>query len=438
MVERAVTFERTLIGPEANGAYGTAVAATKSLLGTKVMPKIMTENKPYGASGNRWASGAQQNREWSEADWECEVAQYVDGAYLNSMLLGSPDITTPGGGTNSRELDWFIPSWSAIQPMPFTVWNGSSVRAMKFAYGLMTGLNMTYSRKDGVAMKGKMIGQKITDGVTLTPGTNEVQTLAKTGTVSGGTFTLQWRGQTTAPIAYNASAATIQTAILLLANLDSGDVVVTGGPAGTSNVIFTFGGQYASLDLPLIIVNSASLTGGGTYDITETTPGAALSELDLTPVSADDWDFYLDTSAAGLGNTKLTRCFKCSWSIDELFGPVWVGNTSVESWAAHVDLTPKTEVKFTVAADSTGMGVRTSHLQVDAKAFVRFKCTGPLIEGSLYHLDQRDFAVSITDISEIGDEDGVAAVEYTGIIAHDSTWGVAANWLMRNELTSIS
>ena len=84
------------------------------------------------------------------------------------------------------------------------------------------------------------------------------------------------------------------------------------------------------------------------------------------------------------------------------------------------------------------MGVRTSHLQVDAKAFVRFKCTGPLIEGSLYHLDQRDFAVSITDISEIGDEDGVAAVEYTGIIAHDSTWGVAANWLMRNELTSIS
>ena len=103
-----------------------------------------------------------------------------------------------------------------------------------------------------------------------------MQTLAKTGTVSGGTFTISFQGQTTAAIAYGETAANIITALNLLSNVDSGDITATGGPAGTSDVVFTFagGGRYAGTNVPLMVVNGAALTGGGSYAIAETTPGA--------------------------------------------------------------------------------------------------------------------------------------------------------------------
>jgi hypothetical protein len=42
---------------------------------------------------------------------------------------------------------------------------------------------------------------------------NEVQRITITGTPTGGTFTLTFQGNTTAPIAYNASAATVVAAL---------------------------------------------------------------------------------------------------------------------------------------------------------------------------------------------------------------------------------
>jgi hypothetical protein len=50
---------------------------------------------------------------------------------------------------------------------------------------------------------------------------------------------------------------------------------VFGGPAGTSDVVFTFAdaGRYDGIDVPLMVVDGALLTGGGAYAITETTPG---------------------------------------------------------------------------------------------------------------------------------------------------------------------
>lgn len=104
-------------------------------------------------------------------------------------------------------------------------------------------------------------------------GTNEVQTLAETGTVSAGTFTISFQGQTTAAIPWNETAANIITALNLLSNVDSGDITATGGAAGTADIVFTFAGRYAGVDVPLMTVNNAGLTGG-TYAIAETTPGA--------------------------------------------------------------------------------------------------------------------------------------------------------------------
>jgi hypothetical protein len=96
---------------------------------------------------------------------------------------------------------------------------------------------------------------------------NEVQAVTVSG-ATGGTFTLTFDGQTTAAIAFDASAATVQTELEALTNIDSGDVEATGGPLNTAAVNVEFRGQYAGVNVALMTATS-SLTGtGATVDVT--------------------------------------------------------------------------------------------------------------------------------------------------------------------------
>jgi hypothetical protein len=116
-------------------------------------------------------------------------------------------------------------------------------------------------------------------------GTNELQTLTITGTPTGGTFLLTFMGATTATIAYNAAAAAVQTALVALATIGTGNVVCGGGPLPGTPVTITFQGTLASQPLPLITANGAGLTGGSspTASVARTTQGveakATVTEL---------------------------------------------------------------------------------------------------------------------------------------------------------------
>jgi hypothetical protein len=101
--------------------------------------------------------------------------------------------------------------------------------------------------------------------------TNEVQQIAITGTPTGGTFTLTYSGQTTAPIAYNAAASVVETALEALSNITPGDVTCTGGALPGSPVTVTFGGLLADEDVAQMTASSAGLTGGTTPTVTVTT-----------------------------------------------------------------------------------------------------------------------------------------------------------------------
>jgi hypothetical protein len=69
-------------------------------------------------------------------------------------------------------------------------------------------------------------------------GASEVQTVTVTGTPTGGTFTLTYDGQTTAAIAYNATAAVVQSALRALSNMPESGVSVTGSAGGPYTVTF--------------------------------------------------------------------------------------------------------------------------------------------------------------------------------------------------------
>lgn len=134
---------------------------------------------------------------------------------------------------------------------------------------------------------------------------DEVQSLAAyEGTVSGGDFTLEFtlaNGETftTAAIAFDATAATIEGAIDTAATSASitdwtnGDISVVGDDLTTAPVTFTFDGDSVDAqNHALIVVDGGGLTGGGSAGaVTQTTVGQpvrmAWSVLKLLGVISD-------------------------------------------------------------------------------------------------------------------------------------------------------
>src|SRR5262249_15449261 len=87
-----------------------------------------------------------------------------------------------------------------------------------------------------------------------------VQTVRLTGSPTGGTFTLTFKGQTTSGIAYNASASTVQTALTGLSTVGTGNAVVTAAAGGGWQVRFT--GTLAASFQPALTASGLGLTGG--------------------------------------------------------------------------------------------------------------------------------------------------------------------------------
>jgi hypothetical protein len=94
---------------------------------------------------------------------------------------------------------------------------------------------------------------------------DEVQSVTITGSPTGGTFTLTFGANTTSTIAFNASAATVQAALVALASIGSGNASVTGANGGPWTVEFISGKGNANQ--ALITLGTNSLTGGSSPNV---------------------------------------------------------------------------------------------------------------------------------------------------------------------------
>ena len=99
-------------------------------------------------------------------------------------------------------------------------------------------------------------------------GTNEVQVL--TSTATGGTFTATFEGQTTGNIAFDATAATIKTALEALSNIAVDDVTCTGGPLNTTPVNITFRQALGRSNRTEMTIDNSLATGGTVVPSTST------------------------------------------------------------------------------------------------------------------------------------------------------------------------
>lgn len=164
MAERATVTQGVQIGVESTP--GTPVAAGKLLQSISINPEIHINPQNFTPVGQKVDSIVVPGEDWSEAAVS-GVMDYTEIIYPFSSIL---EVGTGGvqQASTTAYMWTFAPqARTADTYKTFTVQQGDANRAQQFAYGLFTELVMTMNRQ-GTQLTGKMLGQNMSDGITLT------------------------------------------------------------------------------------------------------------------------------------------------------------------------------------------------------------------------------------------------------------------------------
>jgi hypothetical protein len=163
MPERSALTQGVQVGVET--VPGTNVAANKKLVSLGIEPSISIDMARFRPMGQKFVAIVTPGKEWVEADLT-GAGSYTELLFPLSSVLVAPGAPTTVDGT-ARKWD-FVPSSVAEDTVKtLTVEQGGVIRAHKFNYGLVTELELGFSR-DGVEVSGSMIGQRLSDNIVLT------------------------------------------------------------------------------------------------------------------------------------------------------------------------------------------------------------------------------------------------------------------------------
>lgn len=169
------------------------------------------------------------------------------------------------------------------------------------------------------------------------------------------------------------------------------------------------------------------------YAATLATTG--LSSKSLVPILPSEIDIWLDSSAAGLGVTKLLRDFTYEIDFSGFFGNIWPLNSANASYAAHSIQKPDLGTTLQLGNDTAGRALVTN-MRAGSSVFVRAKATsGTMIEASTPYSLQIDSALKVVDAPSRQDVDGLSVLEWSMRNVYDATW---AKWLQVTMITDLT
>ena len=421
MAERMTSLQRALIGKETTP--GDGAAATHRLMAVSVTPDPQGDVKSHTPQGDKLATDHWLTKEWAQAMIE-GVPCYRELGLLLASALQKPVTRTVAAGVYEHEFRYVTRDQSNFQTYSLQYGDRAS-RAEKYAYGNVNDLELNFNRSAGdMSLRGQMLMQEIEDGITMTPGSNEVQTI----TLGSGssTFVLKFKGAATAALAAAVSAAAMTTALEGLSTIGAGNVVVTG----TGPWVVTFQGDLAGQNLPFIEIVSTT----NTMTIAETTRGG-LIEMARQAILPGTIGIYVADTYAGLSAGKLTRAFVTSWAARGMRKPFWTLNDSEESFAGTADDIHAIEAGLTLEADSNGMALLTT-LRNNALKYVRIKGTGPIISGSDRFGMEIDLAAKVSAVPALTDVDGIVSRDWNLQAGFDPVEGFSCVVRLQNDIAA--
>ncbi len=224
----------------------------------------------------------------------------VENVVLNGTVTGGTFTLTYGSQTTGAIA--YNASAAAVQTALAALSNiGSGNVAVSELTGGQTGWAVTFTGDLGgsaqaITASGSLTGGSvsITQAVLGAPASNEIENVIMGGSVTGGTFTLTYNGQTTIAIPYNATADIVQSDLLSLSNIGSADVMVTALTGSQTGWAVTFVGNLAG-SAQTITADPSGLTGGS-VSVTEAVHGAAQTADTISNIQTA----YLQAVMAGV------------------------------------------------------------------------------------------------------------------------------------------
>lgn len=425
--KRASVFQTVKIAVEATP--GTAPASGyKKLTALGMIPTINPTIKAFKPGGSKFTTVTALNRE--ETSWALDgMPTYTEIVYPLSSVLTEAVITAAGGTTpaasGSRVMGadgthwWFKPNaYDPDAPISLTVYRGGVTGAERASFVRIGDFTITFNRNDST-LSGAAMGRALEADLVM-PG-NEVQQIAISAT--SGNYTLTYAGQTTANIAYNASAATVLAALEALSNIPAGALRVTQTVAASPLFTYTveFGGSLGESNVAQMTGTDVTLAGGGdSVTITTVTAGAAVSSISLVPILPTDLCIYAFSSAQTSISTttnetdtfKLTDVMEVSLVITGRYMPYYPLNCAQTDFSTMVEGVPTVQLVTKMLADSAGLAYLTQ-LRNGGTVFFRVKVVGETISSAEEYEFTLDFAGKISAASQLADSEGVVSVTWT-------------------------
>ena len=199
--------------------------------------------------------------------WTLTPNNIESGDIFTITINGKSISVTASSSTASDLADSIAEAFNASEIAEFTEITASSSDGVVTLTADTAGVNFEVSVSTTNSESSASIAiVETTKGVEAV---NEVQKIELIGTYTGGTFTLSndfgSGTETSAAIAYNATAADVESALEALASISTGDVNVTGSAGGPWFV--EFNGSFAASEVSEFTVDGSSLTGTNTIDI---------------------------------------------------------------------------------------------------------------------------------------------------------------------------
>lgn len=415
MPERTTVTELVQVGIEST--IGSIVPATKRLSSLSIAPDIQGTVTKFAPMGNKFDTLNVLGKEWTEAAIDGPLT-YDESIYVLSTFFAM----TPGvqiGTTGAYTWGFDIASSAPDTVKSLSIERGSSVGAETVAGNVARALNILVTR-DEATVKGTLMGKLTTTGATLTPSVNDVKSLHATAAVTGGTFTIAAGGNTTTAITgATATASTVQTALNTATPNAIPYTAVGGNLATPTDIVCT---AFGSGVQPAWTITPTGITGGP-VSVVQGAAGAGPNPLPLIPVLPQQFDVYLDNSAAALGTTKLLRVLSVETDMADRFNPLWAINSANTSYATTYETKLKPQVKMQMERDAAGMALVTA-MRTGATRFMRIKATGGPIGTAAYGFSL-DMALQVSDAPAFDDKDGLSTLSWTLDLVHDPTWSKA-------------
>lgn len=190
---------------------------------------------------------------------------------------------------------------------------------------------------------------------------------------------------------------------------------------------------------------SVELSGSGigqnmTNPFTMTTAG--ITSKPQVPIIPGKTDVYLDTTSAGLGATKLLRCFRAEWRLGGRYTPVWPLNSANASWERVAEGDPDMTLTVRVVSDTQGMALYNTYMKQGSGVYMRVRNQGATIDtGALNPYEIRiDMAGVVTGVGGKQVDQDLQMIEFTLSAQHDQAWGTGKSHEVRltNKQTALN